>query len=248
MIYGEEKVRTMARSILPATNRKDARTTAAAIKRTNRRRTRQALHDWKRHADPYDYEGHILDYGEPCGGASHWDAHTIKEAMWDRRQHDKLSHMVKWAIEYTAHLDDPEDRYMLMKKVLPDNLIGRHALSHLDYLEEFDFQGNAWWRYGNYRRPEPVEVDEVELRNLITLRLGELNRAIATYNKREFPLSKDEAKRIPKCQGIHDTEFVHRCRRSNSAERNVVLKMLGHEVPPAAKDYRAMLRAQRLGA
>lgn len=206
MQYGEDKIRTMARSILPATNRRDAKNTAQMIKRRNRRNTRQTLHEWKSYTDPLEFEGHIFDYGEPTSLG--WEMSSIKAAMWDRRQHDKLQPMIRWAKAYTAHLDDPFDRYMLMKKILPDNLIGRHALSHLEFEDEFDYR-DEWNRY-LHRGPWKVRVlDGDKFLELIKIELKEINRQVRRHNESLLDYEKKRKTLIlPLCRGIDDAKFI----------------------------------------
>lgn len=150
MLYGPEKVREIARSILPSTSRRAARQNAAMVKRANRRRTRQTLHEWAKYIDPYEFEGHIFDYGEPGGGCNYgwWDLGTIKEVMWHRRNYDKLGAFLRWADAHTAHLETNEERYMAVKRAMPDSLIGRHALTHLgrdyDIDDPYKYGRLAW--------------------------------------------------------------------------------------------------------
>lgn len=224
MIYGDEKIRTMARSILPATNRKSARQTATSIKRKNRRITRQALHDWKSYIDPYEYEGHVYDYGDDAAVNDGWEAASIKAAMWERRRHDKLSHFIHWAISYTSSVTDPEDRYNMMKRCLPDGLVGRHALSHLQFQEEFAFDPTWSWHNARSRAVvDPVTYDVVY--ELVTMRLGDLNRAIAEYNAQLS--AKESHKRVDTCGGMHDDGFFDRARCVYLAEHDIVQNLVG---------------------
>lgn len=150
MLYGPEKARDIARSILPSTRRRSAREDAARLKRNTRRHNRQSLHTWARYDDPYDYEGHIYDYDEPSPCHAYWG--TIKDVMWDRRNGDKLGAFQRWAPAVTKHLPNGEARYMAVKKVLPDNLIGRHALSHIEHLEEFEHGDQFKYGLSRYYR------------------------------------------------------------------------------------------------
>ncbi len=223
MIYGDEKVRNMARSILPSKRRRGARMDKQALKRRNRHAVRQNLHDWKRHADPLEYEGHIRDYyHEPRG----WDYDNIHVIVQERRDADKLAAMQRWAVKHTAHLEDPEDRYNLMKRTLPDNLPGRHALSHLIWMDEFDFR-EEWNRYLYGRRSTDLSLDMAKVRELIAIDLELVNRAIKRYNK-SF-LEKDAGKRIPLCAGISDKGFLDRCRATYTPEHRVMRAVLAGE-------------------
>jgi hypothetical protein len=209
MLYGEEKVRSMARSILPATNRRSARQTAERIKRRNRRNTRQTLHMWKRCVDPLEFEGHIVDYGEPDKHNGWSDEGTIKQAMWARRDADKLNSMIRWAKAYTAHLEDPEDRYRLMKKVLPDNLIGRHALSHLVVLDEF-YIANEFAVYRQISSWHAVpRLNREVLEEMVKTDLKSINRQIRRHNDSLFERERERYS-LELCKGVHDEEFFEK--------------------------------------
>lgn len=72
-----------------------------------------------------DYTRYFHPGNSSMRGQGNWD--YIVE---DRRGADKLNHFLRWAYETTKDLD-PGDRYVHFKKILPDNLIGHHALSHM---------------------------------------------------------------------------------------------------------------------
>ena len=48
------------------------------------------------------------------------------------RGRDKLNHFMRWAIAATADLPI-EDRLPNLQAMLPDGLVGRHAMSHLQH-------------------------------------------------------------------------------------------------------------------
>lgn len=221
MIYGDEKARNMARSILPSKRRRGARMDKQALKRRNRHAVRQNLHDWKRHADPLEYEGHIRDYySEPRG----WGNDNIHMIVQERRDADKLAAMQRWAVKHTAHLKDPEDRYNLMKRTLPDNLPGRHALSHLEFMDEFAHDERwTYWRNRRYNTAQQ-ELDMDAVRELVAVDLERVNRVIKRYNK-QF-LDKDAGKRLPLCEGLSDEGFFQRCRAYSRPERRLVEALL----------------------
>lgn len=211
MLYGQDKAREIARSVLPSTRRRSARQDAARLKRSTRRLARRSLRDWASHTDPYEYEGHIYDYDEPSPCHAYWG--TIKNVMWERRNGDKLGALLRWAPAVTAHLDDPEDRYMAMKAVLPDNLIGRHALSHLEFMDEFD-RGDtsrrarfAWparvpdpWR-------DPTHIEHVVREILAAGWHKDLNRRL-----------------LVKFAGLHELdEFIERVNRYDSPDKRALI-------------------------
>lgn len=132
MIYGKEKTRQMVRSILPSKSRKTAKHRKDCLHRENRRKSALQLATLRGPAtyvvDEFeDINENLIHWIEPkdVGG---WD--TI---VSDRRAADKLNHFEFWAYEKTKHL--PEDaRFKKMEALVPNNLIGQHAMSHLDFL------------------------------------------------------------------------------------------------------------------
>lgn len=125
-----EKRRDMARSVLPSTARKSARLNKACGNRAHRRNVTLTLDAWAKEIDPYDFEGHVLEPEHDNRRDPTWDG-----VVWERRAHDKLS-VVRWAERLCETLPELKDacyleRYAFFKKVMPDSLIGRHALSHI---------------------------------------------------------------------------------------------------------------------
>lgn len=144
MLYGDEKLREMARSILPSTAREWARWKKCNIKRNARREMRQLCHRAIR-----DWEG-VED--------EDWKFYPdvdINRVRRSRQGSDKLHHFERWAIKVTADMgDDPNGRRAKMQSILPEGLIGWHALQHLDAYDEFDPDrvSNERWRRSRERR------------------------------------------------------------------------------------------------
>lgn len=137
MLYGDEKSLEMARSILPSTRSKQARAQKRMVNKRERAVARHAL----RHVDPVDYE---VDQRYPLG----WQDKRHRDYLiWERRAADKLSHFETWAEQVTADMPK-QDRLSYIKKILPDGLIGQHAVSHIDWKDHFceDFFAHAWRR------------------------------------------------------------------------------------------------------
>jgi len=128
-VYGPEKIHHMIRSILPSTARRQAKQAKVALHQANRSRSHNQLALYKGPAsyviDMYEDDVRDLEHYEEPHNMAGWE--SIVE---DRRAHDKLNHFVEWAFQRTAH-KTPQERYPYIKTLLPDNLIGRHALSHL---------------------------------------------------------------------------------------------------------------------
>jgi hypothetical protein len=135
--YGEEKVRQMARSILPSTWRVSARKSLRAIKQRHRAMVRQELR-------LLDEDNEPRDSFNPRGYPSGEIAFVVRE----RRGADKLGHFEKWAVEVTAGIAEVDGRRATMRAMLPKGLIGDHAMSHLENYEAFEPDA---YRYG--RRP-----------------------------------------------------------------------------------------------
>ncbi|HJS83726.1 MAG TPA: hypothetical protein VJ742_12930 [Nitrososphaera sp.] len=110
--FGDKKVKDMIESLLPSTGRKKARWDRENAHRKERRKSKR----WPLDTPVNDRERRI----------------AVNDAKWERRGKDKLS-FIRWAEEVTKHLPDPEDRYNFIKNLVPDNTIGRHALTHLPY-------------------------------------------------------------------------------------------------------------------
>lgn len=128
-IYGSKKTRVMLRSILPSSKRKTARAKRATIHRRERRFRTEQLNLITGYDDAMEFERY--DERTPASVDLH-------EMVKERRDNDKLAHFERWAVQITEHLgDDPVERYAYIKRLLPDNLIGRHAMTHVDFLDEF---------------------------------------------------------------------------------------------------------------
>jgi hypothetical protein len=139
--YGEKKIKDIAEGILPATRNaaRAGRKARRSIHKTARARTRMEL-----------------IAGDDGVAASTLARHAIVQQMWRRRQADNLSALFRWAEKTTRHISDPEDRYLAVQAVLPNNLIGRHALSHIAYIEGFRKPGDDPDRW-RYRREDAAE-------------------------------------------------------------------------------------------
>lgn len=192
-----EKRRDISRSILPATGRKSVRIDAATIKRHHRRFVRQSLHD-SLHYEWEDFEGHVADdTNRPTGGGIGWDR-TITNLMWSRRDRDKVGPIMRWARATAERLPgDDLDKYLHFKALLPDNLIGRHALSHIKFI--FDLPEDTYrFRYRNWPTTEERARARAEEHEIFTA----LVRTVVETRHREF---NAEFGGEP-CLGLHDVE------------------------------------------
>lgn len=131
-IYGKEKHFQMARSILPSKARKRAKNDKDALHRQNRRRASAHYVCYKGYAsDVTDiWEDDRFDH-------SYWvepHCNSYDSIVWERRANDKLAHFENWAYQITKYLP-PGDRLTKIRALLPEGVIGLHALSHLRFLE-----------------------------------------------------------------------------------------------------------------
>lgn len=198
MYYGDEKIRQMGRSILPATS-KGPTEQARSIRRNARREIRQELSMLRGPADEaceiYDEFG--LDY-------QRWPRAEINYWVRERRDHDKVNPVCHWADKISSHLDDPEERYRFVERRLgTETMISRHALSHVAFV--LDYQENpleyGLGRYGNpyYYGPDPDELRELtreRLQRAVDYCLGHLNACLKVEHFERWNTSK-------KCNADH---------------------------------------------
>ncbi len=124
MTFGPDKARDMARSILPSTWRGAGKFNAFAH-RASRHRVREALAALAR--APHEWEELVLD---------ETDAREVKGVVSRRRSQDKVNPFTRWARHRTRFVP-LADRLTTLASVLPKNLIGHHARSHLAHRPYF---------------------------------------------------------------------------------------------------------------
>lgn len=152
--YGEGKIRDIAESILPSTARRRAREERKRIHRAERRRVRQAFPD------------------DDLVGNERKVRIELRDMKSERRAADKIRPLMRWAEKTTASIEDPVERYMHVKALMPDNLIGRHALSHVDDIDGIDRPGENPFEYSRYsaryRKPVPRRDWAADLRRVVS--------------------------------------------------------------------------------
>jgi hypothetical protein len=127
MVYGDEKAREMARSLLPSKNREAARQSRARTHRAERRRSRMktARLAW----DPESFEDFVaLDRNS---------SEELRHMVWRRRGGDKVAPFIRWATAIARPLPQ-ETRMSHIRALVPRGLIGDHALQHLAHQECFE--------------------------------------------------------------------------------------------------------------
>jgi hypothetical protein len=173
MLYGPAKRRQMARSLLPSTARRGAARDLAAVRRRNRRQVAEHLAGLTGTA-----AGAAARWEDSGFDERSWPQRQIKDAVWDRRGHDKVAPYQRWAVAVTAHAAAP-DRMDAMRRAVPPGLMGRHALSHIECLDHFSghlcphCRSFGWMAMS----PAPVLDHRAELRAVVAEgRLAEFNR------------------------------------------------------------------------
>jgi hypothetical protein len=118
------KRRDMARSVLPSTHRRQS---AAALERIRRHHRRAVRQQFGRIHGPL-VRDLVAEFD--LGDGEVFPTHLIREQVFERRSYDKVAPLIRWAVASTSHFR-PEDRLSHVAAMLPANLIGRHAVSHL---------------------------------------------------------------------------------------------------------------------
>lgn len=193
MTYGEAKLKDIAESVLPSKRRKGARDELRYIKQKNRRNINRQLAKIDS-IDTYLDDPRVEDI-------NFYPNSDIYQAVLSRRNADNIAGLMQWA-EFRVKkegITDPHYRYDFVKRAMPDNLIGRHALSHVESVEGFcsgtgdsfrsECPEHATWRF--YRFAETKEEQEARIaveraafRDKVRAKLNEpgghaaLNRAI----------------------------------------------------------------------
>lgn len=213
MLHGPAKRREIARSVLPSTHRKSARDDLATLRRRNRRTVRQDLHVIAR---PGRASAVVDDFdGDSADLRSYPDA-EIRLAVRDRRDGDKLGPLLRWARATTRHLP-LEDRLDAVRRVFNDNLIGRHALSHLEHDRHFrvDHEHERhWWLYRDQARRSSNDELASDLRTIAASALEHGSHAALNRWMKAHPTDKGAIRLLG---GMHDLDaFVTDCVRCSA--------------------------------
>jgi hypothetical protein len=137
MIFGDDKPRQMARSILPSRWRGAPRE-RALLHRSERRKVHVTMCSLARDPSAWDDETDVDTTVDV----------EISTFVQGRRSADKLNHFERWAVERTRGLPAHE-RLGHLRGVLPDGLIGFHAMIHLERRRELrpsQVHDRAWKR------------------------------------------------------------------------------------------------------
>lgn len=130
MTYGQNKLKDVMESVLPSRMR-SAHYDKQDIKQKNRRVINRQL-------ARIDNTDTYLDDSR-VGNLNYYPNKDIHYLVLDRRGADNVSALMQWA-EFRVKkegITDPHDRYDFVKRLMPDNLIGRHALTHVAQVNGF---------------------------------------------------------------------------------------------------------------
>ena len=191
MSYGKDKVRGMARSILPSAHRRQAREHKNRISRTTRRSERQAIG--------------TMDYDE---GLDFDDRQRNIDLGWmksERREADKVKPLMRWAPKVTK--GQPDKRMAQLRAMLPNNTIGDHAISHVRYLKEFRNNNEALYNYRPWRTPEAPIPDYKSMLYDVCIHLHGLYNQYskhAVYTTNPFYTREHKPNRL--LTGLHDID------------------------------------------
>lgn len=210
----DEKIKDVCESVLPSTSRKNAREKRRIAHGAERARERAAL------------RGAVGGgrYERVLGDSDSRRRIEISQMVWDRRAADKIAPLVRWA-RVTAARDPklrdatPEDVLTHFAALLPDNLIGRHALDHIRWglgLEDVP------WREQYARRRARQRADAAHersrYRNVVVAlveagRHGDINRAVRRIRHAQVASAERDGKPLarlaPYLAGLHAVdEFV----------------------------------------
>lgn len=225
--YGDSKKRDMARSILPSTKRKgqEDRRRVHKSARTQERTLMGFAEDewWEDEADDVDHP----DFA----GVERKRAHDTKDMVEMRRYKDKVGPFSRWAERVTKNLPK-ENRLSYLRALVPDTLIGEHAVSHVEWKDHFKVEHAANNR--THYRPPTTPVADLDaawlceqLVNDPTLH-ARLNRAIKNAHRTAHLYWADGRREVvgpthPRTlKGLHDVAaFVADLHRANTPDRKV---------------------------
>jgi hypothetical protein len=146
------KQRDIARSVLPSTSRKGARRALRAIRRADRRTVKRALSTCREARTTIPGNGTVSDSGAcwcGTGGGGLTDASNSAgcdlcglalpdyplsehlQAISQRRDHDRLGSLLRWARSETDGME-PDRARRHLQRILPTGVIGTHAVTHLE--------------------------------------------------------------------------------------------------------------------
>ncbi len=148
-----DKRRDMARSVLASTQRRAARCALVAVRRRHRRAVGQQLRSLRGRLDFFALDDFDL------GDEDRYPDHLVQQEVTARRGFDKLGPLFRWSVRSTRTVR-VEDRLSHLRASLPANLVGWHAMTHLETVSELVPDTPDQWFTDPSRRLAGVEQKE----------------------------------------------------------------------------------------
>lgn len=171
--YGAAKKRDMARSILPSTKKNG---------QDDRRRVHKRARTHERGLMGCAWDDDDADFDT----VEHTRARETRNLVEERRFKDKAGPFARWAERVTKDLPQ-ENRLSYLRSLVPDTLIGEHAVSHVEWKDHFEdptVQAVRESRYANNSKHYRKAAEREEMVALVRAVLVEcdgharLNRAV----------------------------------------------------------------------
>jgi hypothetical protein len=253
-IYGDEKILSMKRSVLPAkAHTRNAARLARAAAHRNARRTERAL---RTVIDPTESDHGSADlYVTGAHSAERRRSIEISHVVWRRQSSDKVAPLIRWANARANDLgNDPDTRVAALRSLVGRGLIADHAISHVrdsgafvDPNDRF-YASRIEWKARAELHPRQMTSLRARLEHGLRERadrFGELNRAIKDA---ATPDGAPVAPRPRLLHGLHDisafvdeimTAYVNRARHGRSnATWPVVFQFVGIDPNDPHADFK----------
>jgi hypothetical protein len=134
MIYGDDKIRNIVRSVLPSKMR--VRKHKRSAHKRNRAMHRTAIRRLL-HTDFDEYPSY-----DPKADTD------VSYLVVSRRDADKLGPLMRWATYFSRGRNYPE-AVKFVRRIMPRGLVGDHAMGHVEW--------GLKWRMNPHRNPKPKE-------------------------------------------------------------------------------------------
>lgn len=128
MIYGDEKIRDMARSILPSKYYRSARRCKKEFSKRKRQQVKEGLRKTLSN-DNYEYPDNFDPNMDQVISND-----RLERIVRNRRDGDKVNPIQRWFRLKVQQINSEDERYAYARSVLPNNLVGWHALTHLRWI------------------------------------------------------------------------------------------------------------------
>lgn len=229
----DQKVKDMCESVLPSTSRKNAREKRRIAHGTARAHQRAAL----RAAIEEN------ELGPALGDADGRRCAAIHEMVRDRRAADKVAPLIRWAratLEREPKLRNaaPEEVIAYFASLLPDNLIGRHAVQHIEWglgLRRGDWRERAERRWAAQQAAaagERTRYREAVITLVNAGRHGDINRVVRQLRRAQIAEAEsdgkpvDDSALVPFLDGAHDIEAFILATQNRAKTRAAILQIV----------------------